>query len=173
MICLDTGPVIWAIQGQSDPERPHMPAKMKAYLRQLRNQDHRIMVPTVVLAEFLTGFSDDRKRLEMLRIMSEEFVIAPLDAQAAAKAAEIEFTRRPVISELQAEGHRKCSIKADVLVLSTAITRGAVAVVADDKHMESISRLSGGLIDVLGVPETFEQGSLLEGHAVTHPIART
>lgn len=157
MICFDTMVLIWGIQGESRPEQVHMIELAKRYIDGLKPREI-IMVPSVVLAEYLQGFKEDKDRQQQLSILRNRFFIPAFDLHAVALAAEIAATAGPeTIEELERLRGRR-AIKADIQIIATAVNHGAESIVTS--NVKEFEKLAAGRIKITEVPETHVQVAL-------------
>lgn len=92
-------------------------AAARETLRALADEREQLLVPTVVLAEYLAGGADARAALDLLRAAAE---LTPFTADDAVAAGEIAH-----------EAHQAGRFPgwADVMIAASARTRGDLAVV--------------------------------------------
>lgn len=148
MIAIDTNILVWGVRLQPCPNRPNLVEQCRLLVQDHKDRKVTIMVPSVVLAEYLTGQSDEAQK-ESCEIIGKHFFIAPFDTRAAAIAAEI-FDKATFDSvREESETPRQC-LKADYQIIATAIAHNATAIYADDGHFKS---LANGKIIVKPVPE--------------------
>jgi len=119
------------------------------------------MIPSIVLAEFLTG-QDPVSQRSVKEIIGKAFFIAPFDAKAAVIAAELFDKQEFDAAKQESEVGRQC-LKADYKILATAIAHGASAIYANDQHF---IKFADGKIVVRDIPlmpraqkELFKEGS--------------
>lgn len=157
MICFDTMILIWGIQGESRPDQARMIELAKRYIDSLKPKEI-IMVPSVVLAEYLQGFKEEKDRQQQLSILRNRFFIPAFDLHAAALAAEISATTgAAIIEELEKQRGRR-AVKADIQIIATAITQGAEAIIT--ANVKEFEKLAAGRIKIAEVPETYVQTGL-------------
>lgn len=153
MICLDTSPVIWGVQGVGSSGQEEMPQRMAAFLRKLAEEGTDVMIPAPVVQEYLVIFGDDQRE-EQQDLIQRSFVVLSLDWRAAAKAAELEHDRA-LVNQIRSElGASRQQVKVDAQILGIAIVNGADYVVS---HDEPMTKLANGHIKVIEVPEVGEQ----------------
>jgi predicted nucleic acid-binding protein len=159
MICFDTGPVIWGVQGFATPGQEDMIDRTRKYIRHLDKKGQRVMIPALVLAEYLLGF--ELKEQDQQRQMIEQFFFVPsLDVPAAHLAARLLKNPQVVQSVRQGGQVGRQQLRIDALILATAIVNQAEKVISNDNH---IHKLAQGLIPVEEVPDIPEQGELFQG----------
>jgi predicted nucleic acid-binding protein len=147
MHAIDTQILLWAIK-QSEPGREDLIARSVARFNDLKGRGITIMIPSIVVAEYLPAYPVEDHPAQ-LAILRKNFFIAPFDAAAAVVAAGIQCKR------LLAETHDATSmgkhcLKADVKIIATAIAHGATMIYSHDKHFNSFGR---GRILVSDVPD--------------------
>ena len=93
MDAIDTSILIWGVKKASPPDRPDMVERCVALIESLSKNRARIMLPSVVVAEYLTDFPFEQQEAQY-RVLERHFFIAPFDAAGAAIAAQIYSRRR-------------------------------------------------------------------------------
>lgn len=161
IVCFDTAPLIWGVQGSSRPGQEGMIPRARAFIDQLDADRARLIIPAPVIAEYLVPFSPT-DRLEQLRRLQRRFRIIPLDMRAGMIAAEIGW--RPDDGAHSPPHCREC-LRADALVVACALAGGADLLVT---HDAGATRRAAGRIRVQGVPELTGQLDLL-AHADPGP----
>ena len=152
MICFDTAPLIWGVQGKANKDQEHLVSRTKAYISHLAKRKTKVVLPATVMAEYLAWFPREEQALQA-KILQRCFVIIPFDCKAACLAAELEQAKP--VREIQA--HYKIdrqTIKADVQIVAAAIVFKADAIVSHDCHLQAIA---GNRISVIEVPSVSEQ----------------
>lgn len=124
--------------------------RAKALIKELDQADAEVLVPTVVVGEFLAGVPREQHG-ELVNVLNRRFQVPPYDVRAAAVAAGLwrdYASRKPTLRELiEAEfpGTQKAKIKADVMILATALARRADILYTHDGPLKTIAN---GLIEV-------------------------
>lgn len=138
MRCVDTQVLIWGIKRQSTPNRVAMIERAEFFIEECRRTKTIIMIPSVVLAEFLAGYSAiDRPEIE--KRVAANFFIAPFDAPAAAIAADI-WSKKAERQRVQAAlGTTRETIKADIQIVATAIAHKARRLLSEDGGVQAFS----------------------------------
>jgi len=157
MICLDTAIVIWAIQGIEDPQRPDMPLRARRFIENLSEAGVRIMIPSPVVHEFLTGLPTEVKS-ETIEVLSKMFYIPSFDLSSAVLAAELDANRGEMKEIKSDYGLMRQQIKVDTQIIAIAIMHQATEIVTDD--VDHFTRIAKGRIKVSGLPEIPLQGDL-------------
>jgi predicted nucleic acid-binding protein len=152
--CLDNHILIWAVRGISTPGQESMIPRAAALLVDLDEANADILVPSVVVAEFLAG-APKETHTELLNVLNARFQLPPFDVRAAAVAAGLwrdYAARNPNLRERLKEefpGTKSVKIKADVQILATAIARSASVLYTHDGTLRAIA---DGLIEVRELP---------------------
>ena len=151
MICVDTMVLIWGIQKKASKTQQEMIGRTGRWLRSLPS-NQRVMVPSVVVAEFLLKFRGPEKA-RYLRALEANFYIPSLDLPSAALAADLRSRAKSIGGHIDRE-----VIKSDCYILATAIVHGASAIVTENRS--DFLKLCGGRIRIESIPEIPEQMDL-------------
>ncbi len=149
-VCLDNHILIWGIRAVATTGQEVMIIRAKALIKELDQADAEVLVPTVVVGEFLAGVPREQHG-ELVNVLNRRFQVPPYDVRAAAVAAGLwrdYASRKPTLRELiEAEfpGTQKAKIKADVMILATALARRADILYTHDGPLKTIAN---GLIEV-------------------------
>jgi predicted nucleic acid-binding protein len=146
MICLDTSPVIWAIQNASRAGADPLVTRAAHYIQRA---GEALAIPAPVLLEYLAGLPVDR-HAESLRILEGNFLIPAFDTKAACVAAEIQADRARFRAAADAAGRQPA--KFDVAVLATAIACGATELLTNDTHVVDLANNRIKVVLVRDVP---------------------
>jgi predicted nucleic acid-binding protein len=153
LICIDTNVLIWGVQGTSRPTQTGMIDRTRRWLKQMAKDNEQIMVPSVVVAEYLSGFPIE-EQVEQLQVLSRLFFLPAYDARCAALAAELQKAGAPA----QREPGARVAFKADIQIIATAICHGATLIVTG--NVDEYQRVAGPKIPISDVPEAWEQPDL-------------
>lgn len=157
MICLDTTPLLWGMKTDIDPENVNYGKiiRVKAYLDHLSEQKERVMIPTPVLAEYLTLIPHAQHANEIAQI-SDLFYIFPFDNKAASIAAQLHngVNMPDMLESIKQEtgetkNYIRQLIKVDLLIIAIAIAQGAAKIITYDPHL---ARIAGSTIEVIAIP---------------------
>lgn len=152
--CLDNHILIWGIRGVAEVGQEVMIRRAKALIAELEEQEDDILVPAVVVSEFLAGVPKSQ-HTELLKVLSRRFQLPPFDVRAAAVAAGLwrdAAERNPHLRDQIREAFPdtpRVRIKADIQILGTALARNADVLYTNDGALRMIAE---GLIDVRGLP---------------------
>ncbi len=161
MICLDTGALITAVQPALTCElkRAWRP-KLRAFLDG-QGKNLRLMVPAVVMAEYLYGIPTAEWQKTTADLMTGSFFVAPFSAKIAIKAADLRRVlagrggEKKAIKDLGATANK---FKADIQVIATAAaTDGTLLMTADGGVAQACKQLGVRckLLDELPEPQEF------------------
>jgi len=155
LICLDTCVVIWGVQGAAHPGQEGMIGRTRRYLAGLSKDGVRIMIPAVVVGEYLEGFPPEEQGRH-LAVLKANFFLPAFDAKCAEIASQLRAaaSRQTSVSP----GMRRAA-KADAQIIATAIAHNAELIVTG--NLTEYRRLSNGRIKVSDVPDVWEQPDLL------------
>jgi predicted nucleic acid-binding protein len=87
-VAIDTIVLIRGIRQEPDPDDPKAVERAKGLIAQCQEDKTPIIVPSVALGEFLAG-TPKGDIAEHVRLVDENFQVAPFDAMAAVYAGEI------------------------------------------------------------------------------------
>lgn len=152
--CLDNNILIWGIRDVATEGQEEMIGRAKALLLDLVEERADIIVPSVVVSEFLTGIPNEQ-HAGTLKVLNKRFQLPPFDVRCAAVAASLwrSFAERnPSLRSLlneQFPGTQRAKIKADIQIIATAIARNADVIYT---HDGALAMVAEGLIDVRELP---------------------
>lgn len=153
-VCLDNNILIWGIRGVSTPGQAGMISRTQALFQDLDESDADIIVPAVVVSEFLAGVPKPQHP-GLLEVLNRRFQLPPFDVRTAAVAAGLwrdAAERNPHLREVVREafpGTEKAKIKADIMILATALVRNADVLYTHDGPLRTIA---DNLIEVRDLP---------------------
>ena len=153
-VCLDNNILIWGIRGIATPGQESMINRTQGLFEDLDESDAHILVPAVVVSEFLTGVPKAQHQ-GLLQVLNRRFQLPPFDVRTAAVAAGLwrdAAERNPQFREVLREtfpGTQKIKIKADIMILATALVRNADVLYTHDGALRAIA---DGLIEVRDLP---------------------
>ena len=155
MICFDTNIIIHASHVQVSPGQEYKSSRVKAYLARLARSSCCRPRPWQNI-----WWAYRRNSHKVVRLSLEaQFLLAPLDAEAAQVAARL-LQAADIKRARSQHNHDRPSVRVDALILGVAIARGASRVVTYDlKHFRQLAR---GEIEVIEVPEIHGRPVLFE-----------
>lgn len=159
LVCFDTQVLIWGVQETSSSTQTEMIARARYLIGQLSQSNTRIIVPSVVVGEFLLGIPAD-DHIKVLNSMRESFITAPYDLQAAARFASLWRERQEsnVIRNLQEEEKAtRTELRADCMIVATALVQKSSCIYSHDKKLKIFA---GDAIAVIELPREQNQLNL-------------
>jgi predicted nucleic acid-binding protein len=156
MICFDTAPVIWGVQGAARPSQVLMIERTKRYIVHLEKTGQRIMIPSPVLAEYLLGFEPDEQDRQS-QILEQSFFIPALDIPAARLAARLQSQTELLKSIRKDHSIDRQSLRVDAMIIAIAVVNKAERIITGDPHMGKLTR---GMMEVVEVPDIAHQPEL-------------
>lgn len=150
MICFDTSPVIWAVQGLTPGcAFPEMPDRTANYVRHLQDEGEVISIPVPTLMEFLKGIPPSEHE-RVTRLITSSFRVLQMDAKAAMIAAKLEQNRALVKDLRRKSKLSKAEVTVDAQIAAIAISHEARHLVTHNlKHMKDLAQ---GQLSVIEVP---------------------
>ena len=151
--CVDSNIIVWGIKKQATIGQEENIVRAEKIFARADEYNDFILVPTIVLAEVLAT-EPPAVRIRYLEIFTKNFIVAPFDERAAMKYAEILFGRLDEVKAIaEASGTPRQKMKADHLIIATAIVNGASAIYSTDGGLKNFA---AGLIDVRDLPPLIE-----------------
>ncbi len=148
IICLDTQIVIWGVKKQATPDQSEMILRAEYLLEKFQSNGTKILVPAIVVAEILAGI-DERKHDQFTQSMNKFFIVPPFDTQAAQHFAKMWMANKALRNKLSTKGITRSEMKADCLIVATAVARGCSCVYS---HDDQLGKFAHGHIDVKELP---------------------
>ena len=165
LIVVDTQILIWAVKREATPGQEPMIEKAVRYLEYVDKCNDQLIVPSVVVSEFLANVPDEREAA-VLQALEKRFMVIPFDTLAAVHAARIwranSSGNRSLVQQLKADGFRNAKIKADIQIIGTALARRAVRITT---HDDGLIKNSTGHIEAGPMPNLPSQPELGLAHA--------
>lgn len=147
LVCFDTQIVIWGIKREAIPDQEHMITRATALIEKCQENDTKIIIPSIVVAELLSG-TLQRENNQLVTALQNYFIVPPFDIQAAQYFARL-WRDKELREGLRNEGATRAEMKADCLIVATAVARGARCIYSHDPRLE---RFGQGHIAVRGLP---------------------
>ncbi len=151
LVCFDTHVLIWGVKGEAVASQRHMIERTRAFIAHLTEKQATVLVPSVVVGELLMDTPAEQHQ-HMISILSKSFVVAPFDLQAAAHFGRIWQIQRSqqITHDLQSLGATRQELKADCMIVATAVARGASCIYSNDVKLQKFAL---GHIDVYEIPD--------------------
>lgn len=159
LVCLDTQVLIWAIKEEAEDGQEGMIIRSKALIDRLDRGEKKLLVPSVVLGEFLIRMPTETHQITS-NLIERNFMIAQYDVKAATYYAKIWRAKQntELLRSLQSAGKTRQELKADRMIVATALAYGAECIYSHDRGVQAFG---DGFIEVRCVPDAPVQGSLL------------
>ena len=127
IVSLDSMTLVWGIRKKGQPDK----VKHARYLFELlEKEEAQIIIPSVVIAEFVIPFKTRKEREDVIARMRDRFLIASFDARDAILAAELWVAGKSG-RQMKKDDARVC-LRADSLIIATAYNHGARVFYTDD-----------------------------------------
>ena len=155
LVCLDTSIVIWGIRQQASLGQEANVIKAQYLIDRLVKDKKNVILPAIVVGEAAVRVPQE-ERGRFFSIISERFRIVPFDMLAAVKYSPLLLSRlqeqqiQQLVKEGEAAPSSRRAIKADCMILATAIAHGATLIYTEDGRL---TNLAADHISVSGLPE--------------------
>lgn len=147
--CIDSNIIIWGIKRQATKGQEEMIDRAVQFFSKADEFEDIILIPTIVLAEVLAP-EPPQVRAHYLEILSKNFVLPTFNQMAALKYSEILYNRFEDVRNIANETNSvKQRVKADHMIIATAIVNNANAIYTTDKGLKAFA---DGYIDVRDLP---------------------
>jgi predicted nucleic acid-binding protein len=141
---IDTHILIW---GMPQPSRPRQGQDVQAMRQRasllfsmLEKQDATVVIPTVVVSEFLVGIASE-KRGRVLSDLSSRFRCASYDVRACDFAANL-WDKARALPKAELPQDRQV-LKADLMIVATAKIAGATRFFSHEASCRKLADLAG------------------------------
>lgn len=135
---VDTMILVWWVRGKATLGQESMLKRSRWLMQSLEDKNASVMLSTISEAEFLRG-EEAHKREEQSSILHEYFSIKPFDTLSAHSLASI-FSSSFTIEEYE---NRRTALKADLLIVSTAIANNADVLYTHDSGCRKLAEKGG------------------------------
>ena len=149
ILCIDSHIFIWGIKKQATDGQENMIEKAEYLFQWADDNKHKIMIPTVVIAEVLAPEPIELYPYYM-DIINKNFIVAQYDLRAATIYAQILNNKigNLKIKAKQLDIKREV-MKIDHLILSCALVNGASFIYTVDKGLIAFSE---GILETKDLP---------------------
>lgn len=160
LVCLDTNILIWAIKEESTPGQEDLITKSTAFLQHLEDKEKKILLPTVVLTEFLFRLPVESHKTVM-NLLSQNYFVAPFDELSALMYAKIwnDQEHKEIEKDLKDSGVSTRTITADRMIVATAVAHEAECIYS---HDTGLRKCATGFCDAYDIPTIPQQGNLFD-----------
>jgi len=146
MICLDTTALIRLMQEAKNEQETSEKLQIQRAFTKWEADHLRILIPAVVLGEFLMGFDEPGRQAVVVEVMQRNFIIGAYDAEAAIRASvlRLQVGGKEGIRAIQREQDlSKQCVKADLMIVATALSHRAQLLVCEDRGVREIAPKAG------------------------------
>ena len=150
-VCFDTQILIWGVQRTSKPSQADMIKRTETLLKQLDRNKTRIVVPSIALGEFLLGIPLEQ-HMATVAIFKKRFMVAPYDAQAAEIFVQLWNSYNNQTHQDNEEKPSRTFLRADAMIVATAIARDVDTIYTDDPWFEKFAGLSVHVDKISDIP---------------------
>lgn len=124
--------------GESDQRAKNLRVRSKLLIQDLAEKKATVFLPSIAVSELLVPVPSAQKGL-LVAQLSELFVLAPFDLQAAAIAAELWAKHRNLPQDLQYEVRHV--LKSDTMIIASARAAGATEFYTTDAKCRNLANL--------------------------------
>lgn len=157
-VCIDNHVLIWGLREHAEVGQEAMIPRTKHFFGECKKNGTSIVVPSVVLGELLTAI-DPKVHAMVVNLIRQSFQVAPYDAAAAVAFAQLWQQRKQagVIEQIRAEGATRQELKADCMIVATAIVHQTKVIYSHDPKLK---KFAGDAIVVMELPKIQVQENL-------------
>ncbi len=154
VVCLDTHILVWGIRREATQGQEDYIPHARFLLQKLNDENAKIIIPSIVLAEFLVRCPEDKVN-DIIGLFERSFRVVPFNTIAARKAAELWRDKLPALLEEIKAFPDECNktrqlLKVDCQIVATALAYNANVIYSNDSGMKKIGK---GLIKVVSLDE--------------------
>jgi len=161
--CIDTNVLSYALLETKSTPDERLILRAKHLFKKLADEGTKIVIPTIVVGEFLLAIMDDDIKAQLLSSFQKDWRIIDYNLRAAAYFATIsqqEITRsRKKALRQQDPNITRNELKADVMIIGTAIAYNANIIYSTDARLKTMAE---DFITVQGLPDSNIQLPLLD-----------
>lgn len=161
IVSIDTQILSWAIVRHPPKGNEHLVKIATDFMNWVQEQEFKVVVPTIVISELLIPVPVENHQDVMIQL-ARDFRIVPFDIRSSQKFAEIMQNHivknkiRRLISPDKI-GSTRAALKADTMILATALTHGAEIMFTNDGNMK---KMAEGFIEAKNLTDVQYQLSL-------------
>ncbi|NJK80323.1 MAG: type II toxin-antitoxin system VapC family toxin [Chloroflexaceae bacterium] len=135
VVCIDTQIVIWGVREEATPTQKDMIPKAKELFEYFGRQKIQVAFPSIVVGESLVRVPVP-EHPNVLNKFSQ-FIILPYDTLSAMWFARIwqQLKDQEEITRLQTTGLSRVELKADLMIIATAVAHGAKVLYSGDHKL--------------------------------------
>ncbi|MFP4106001.1 MAG: type II toxin-antitoxin system VapC family toxin [Phycisphaerae bacterium] len=136
--CIDTMVLVWWIREECSAGQQEMVKRAQWLMESFDEEQTSVIISTITEAEFLRGSSEQERRAQS-RILHETFLVKPFDS-IAANLIGTHFPRNWRPDDYQG---RRTAMKADMLIVATAVAAGADVLYSHDANCRKLAESAG------------------------------
>jgi predicted nucleic acid-binding protein len=155
MICFDTAPVIWGVQGAARPSQIEMIERTRRYIHHLDRTGQRVMIPAPVLVEYLLGFLGEEQDRQS-GILEQSFLIPALDIPASRLAARLQSNTSLLQTIRTEHGVDRQGLRIEAMIIAIAVVNRAERIVTGDPHFRQLAQSHIEVVEVPVIPNQAE-----------------
>lgn len=139
IVCIDSQIIVWGIKEQATSGQEEMIGKAQSFFRWIDENGHDCIIPSIVVAEVLSP-EPPEIRAAYLETLTQGFVVVNFDVRAGMKYAELLYGKFQQAKETATNlGVDKHTMKADHMIIATALANGANCIYSYDKAMKAFA----------------------------------
>lgn len=141
LFALDNHILIWGIKGFAEEDQQDKIPQAKEFLKRCKEDNIILMIPSIVAGEFLTA-TEPEHHAAVARMLSDMCWIPPYDLASSIQFARLwrEKKQNGVIDNISKNlGATRQEIKADGMIVATAIRHNADAIYSYDGKLKSFA----------------------------------
>ncbi len=157
LVCFDNHVLVWGIKEQATFGQEEMIPRAKALIKTLDETHVRVLIPSIVIAEFLLRIPPDEHAL-VINLFHRSFVVVSFDTSAASWFSKIWQAKKEqaVIEQLAKNGKTRAELRTDSLIVATAVSQKADCIYSHDDGLKEFAK---GYIVVNEIPFITKQMS--------------
>lgn len=133
--CVDSQILIWGIKKQCTEGQENKIEKAMHFFKKVDEEQHQILIPTIVIAEILAPEPREKHSMYM-EVINDNFMIGEFNTMCAIRYAHILHDKFDDLKKFAHDnGIRREKMKADFMVLATALAYGADTLYTNDKGL--------------------------------------
>lgn len=152
--CIDSQIFIWGIKKQCTAGQENMIEKAEYFFKRVDEEGHHILMPTIVIAEVLAPEPIEKYPF-LMDVINRNFMVGEFNTMCAIRYANFLHKRFDDLKKFAHDnGIRKEKMKADFMVLATALAYNADILFTNDNGLLKVSQ---GYIKADNIPDLPEK----------------
>jgi predicted nucleic acid-binding protein len=136
LICFDTQIIIWGVRKYATVRQEINIEKAKYLIESCEKEQIKIMIPSVVVAEVLCALEPSLHN-SFNQLITRKFMVMPFDTQAALYFAKLWREKKQIKDTIEIS---RSEMKADFMIVATALARGADCIYSEDKGLRKFAQ---------------------------------